>query len=239
MKLITGLVLSVAVTALAGCNNDDTYTADVSAINLVNSEMDVYWEFEKGHEEVSLSDENGLLFGAKSAEKLLVQDDSDGNVFTFYAVEGNSKEVAISSTRFRFSEHGDYVVYSYGRLDNDSAQAAQLDAVKIDDAEVAQSKYRVIVIHTYVADMGKVDVYMGDEKLAENLEYGDATQFMDLSVDLNELIVVKAGQGANTDTPIAKVTLSPEAGDIHLAYITTTSENEGNIKSFKVAPKAQ
>ncbi|MBQ4835612.1 hypothetical protein [Pseudoalteromonas luteoviolacea] len=236
MKLINSLVLSIAVSVLAGCSNDDTYTADVSAINLVNSEIDVYWQFDKERDEMSLSNGNGMLFGDKSAEKLLIQDNTDGDVFSFYAVKGNSKETAIESTRFRFSKHGDYVVYSYGRLDNDSAQAAQLDAVKIYDGEIATSKYRVIVVHTYVADMGKVDVYMGDQKLVEDLEYGEATEFVDLSIDLNELIVVKAGQGANTATPIAKIRLSPQAGDIHLAYITTTSENEGNIKSFNVTP---
>ncbi|MCF2859988.1 DUF4397 domain-containing protein [Pseudoalteromonas sp. SMS1] len=233
MNLIKGLVFSVMVGALAGCS-DDNYTADVSAINLVNNEVDVYWQFEKGSEEMSLTDKDGLLFGEKSAEKLLIQDDSDGNVFTFYGVKGNSLETAIASTRFRFSEHADYVVYSFGRLDNDSAQAAQLGAVKINDDAMASSKYRVIVFHTYVADMGKVDVYMGDQRIAENLEYGEATSYLDLPVDQNELIVVKAGQGANTDNPIAKVTLSPQTGDIQLAYITSTSQNEGNIKSYKV-----
>ncbi|MBQ4810129.1 hypothetical protein A7985_06580 [Pseudoalteromonas luteoviolacea] len=234
MNLVKGLVLTVMVGVMAGCNNDDTYTADVSAINLVNGEVDVYWQFEKGHEEMSLTDKSGLLFGEKSDEKMLVQDDSDGNVFAFYGVKGNSLETAIESTRFRFSEHADYVVYTFGRLDNDSAQAAQLGAVKINDDEIASSKYRVIIFHTYVADMGKIDVYVGDEKVAENLEYGDTTNYLDLPIERNELIVVKAGQGANTQNPIAKATLSPQAGDIQLAYITSTSENEGNIKSYKV-----
>ena len=232
MKLIKSILLStVLATALTACSDEETYTADVMAVNLIEDEIDVIWQYEDEREEWSLTDDKGLLFGEASSEKLLVQDETDRDVFGFYAIDGNTKEVEIDQTYYRFDEHADYLVYTYGLLGNDGRdQKARIGAVKVIDEGLNEDKYSIIVFHTYVSDMGDVDIFIGEKKIGEAIEYGEATKFWDLSPDENVITVKKADRPKT----IAQFTISPEAGDAHVAFVVNTPANDENILAYKV-----
>jgi len=220
--LTTGFILT-------GCTSDETYESDVTAINLVNNELNIIWFDKNNDEEVSLSPDSALEYGQATLEQTLYQDESYSN-YSFKATDGNTLEDVIEQTSFKLSHDEEYIVYAYLDHDEESQLEPTLGAVFIKDEDIADNQYRVIIMHTFSSDTGPLNVYIGDKLVAEDLEYGDGSEYINLNIDNTQLKITKA----DSITPILEYTIEPVEDEFHTIFIAPETTGQYNPAAFVV-----
>ncbi|MBU2967812.1 DUF4397 domain-containing protein [Pseudoalteromonas sp. C2R02] len=217
---------------LTGCTSDETYESDVTAINLVNNELNIIWFDKNNDEEMSLSPDSALEYGQATIEQTLYQDESYSS-YSFKATDGNTLEDVIEKTSFSLSHDEEYVVFAYLDQNEDSQLEPTLGAVFVKDEDIADNQYRVIIMHTFSSNTGLIDVYIGDKLVAEDLEYGDGSEYINLNIDNTQLKITKADSIA----PILEYTIEPVEDEFHTIFIAPETTDNYNAAAFVVVDK--
>ncbi|SFD39739.1 hypothetical protein [Pseudoalteromonas denitrificans] len=224
--ITTGLILT-------GCDNDETYNIDITAINLVNNELNVVWFDKNNDQEILLSPDSSLEYGQVTNEQTLYQDENHGSAYSFKATDGNSLENIIEKTNFAFTHDENYVLFAYGKENNTSEQKAALGAVFLDNEGIAQNQYRVILLHTFPSEMGMLDIYIENKLVAEDISYSKGTNHINSNIDNVHLKVTKA----DSIEPILEYTIEPTSGKFHAIFIAPKATDDNNAAAFIVIDK--
>jgi len=221
---------------LTGCTSDETYESDVTAINLVNNELNIIWFDKNNDEEVSLSPDSALEYGQSTVEQTLYQDESY-STYSFEATDGQiADETIIKKTSFSLSHDEEYIVYAYLGHNEESQREPKLGAVFVKDEDIADNQYRVIIMHTFSSYTDPINVYIGDDIVAKGLEHVDNEDgfnfsgYIDLNIDNTQLIVTKA----DSLTPILEYTIEPVAGEFHTIFIAPETTDNYNAAAFVI-----
>jgi len=217
---------------LTGCTSDETYESDVTAINLVNNELNIIWFDKNNDEEVSLSPDSALEYGQATIEQTLDQDETYSS-YSFKATDGNTLEDVIEKTSFSLSDDEEYIVFAYLDQNEDSQLEPTLGAVFVKDEDIADNQYRVIIMHTFSSNTGLLDVYIGDKLVAEDLEYGDGSDYINLNIDNTQLKITKA----DSMSTILEHTIEPVENEFHTIFIAAETTDNYNAAAFVVVDK--
>jgi len=217
---------------LTGCNSDETYESDITAINLVNNELNIIWYDKNNDEEISLSPDSALEYGQATIEQTLDQDETY-STYSFKATDGNTLENVIEKTSFSLSDDEEYIIFAYLDQNENSQLEPTLGAVFVKDEDIADNQYRAIIMHTFSSNTGLLDVYIGDDLVAEDLEYGDGSEYINLNIDNTQLTITKAGSIA----PILEYTIEPVLNEFHTIFITPETTDNYNAAAIVVVDK--
>ncbi|MBE0365586.1 hypothetical protein PULV_b0192 [Pseudoalteromonas ulvae UL12] len=224
------LVFMTVLTLLTGCE-EQTYQANVRAVNLANDELTVRWHDDNRSAKVALTkDGNALLYGHASDGFTFTNQAAQGNVFTFDS-QTYLAEPVVAPTSFAFTDTESYLIFTYGDPDSLGEQKAEMGAIYLYQEDISDEKYRFNVLHTYFPMMADVDVYLNGVLIEEDLSYGDGAGFFTVSIDKTQLVVVKANYPVNSPNPLLSKTLEPDSGKLQVVFIAPKESDHAEFSA--------
>ena len=220
MKNVLSALLLSAV--LVGCSTDDEiYSANVAAVNLTANDFDIIYHNEDTSE--SLTAYQGIQYLQLTDWNLLVQGELDGTIYSFTGVDANTGEVEIPKTNLQFSDYQDVLLYAFGKPSGVEQQQAQINGLALNIKDLSQEDYALYVIHTYPAELGLLDIYVGDvlsqKKISEQgLAYSKATNRVKFNPLQNIVSVFESGKSVG-ETPMVSAAFEFYPNTVNVVFV--------------------
>ena len=230
------LVALAACACLTACN-EQTYQADVRVINLANDELIVRWHDKNNDHLVDLSlNDNALGYGEISDRYSLLNQDPQGNVYTFDA-QNYLTQTLIEQTSFALADQHSYYVFAYGDPSSEGEQKAALGAIYRYNDAIADNQYRVHILHTYFPMMANLDVYLNGELIKEDLKYGSGTGFVTATTYQTHLVIVSANESPSITSPLIDTHLIPESGELQVVFVAPKTSDHAQFSAHPFVVK--
>ncbi len=224
--IIAILLISTAIT---GCNNK-TNEVEVKSVNLVSNDLDFMWHDPSHEDPISLTLDTALTYGQSASTMRLKQKETDGTAFSFTAVDGNSLENIVAKTSFNLSHDKTYLLFAYGKENNDTDQQATIGAVYLNKEDIKQDQYRFMVLHTYPAEMGKLDIYQNNSLIIKDLAYGQGSDFVNSAINEVAITITKAG----SLTPLITINLDVQAAELATVFIIPKTVDDNTAHAITI-----
>lgn len=188
---VIGALLLASSPFLAGCDAEDSIVlpteTEFRTLNFVSGPIDLVVTDSKGVFESTLTENTPYnQYSAKADIDLLGADEA---TFRFKALDSNSQDTIVSVHQVPLARDYLYFLYQYGLVGEEYGAAPFMRTIQIFPSDDERTAAVIRFIHVLAQHRQDIDIYLDDEKVAEEVNYGAVSRTFTDSIASGERVL--------------------------------------------------